>query len=315
MTDASGKAWQQLLHNESLVGQMIEVHWRMVAKYFKGHPGVLAYEMMNEPWVGDHVADPLLLLESGRAELKNVGPYMQRIHDAIRKVDNETMTLYAPAEVNNRFQRHVGYKKGFLPDSPMAFHVYCITGTDGPGPVTPITKDICHFNDGFQLKNRRDDLKRLHTPGFVTEFGAVEDVVTGLAEIRFVLDHIDGEGEGMPLSWIFWDYNLVDRSSDTYRTELARSYPTAVAGTILTFSFNVSTGHMALMYLPNSATASTELYLSSKYQYKHGFNVVASPSGCCTVAVSKNGASIVVNHVPDAGAPIDLQVTRKSSKV
>ena len=106
MTDASGKAWQQLLHNESLVGQMIEVHWRMVAKYFKGHPGVLAYEMMNEPWVGDHVADPLLLLESGRAELKNVGPYMQRIHDAIRKVDNETMTLYAPAEVNNRFQRH-----------------------------------------------------------------------------------------------------------------------------------------------------------------------------------------------------------------
>ena len=101
-------------------------------------------------------------------------------------------------------QRSVGYKAGFLPGSPMAFHVYCITGTDGPGPVTPIAKDICHFNDNFQIKVRREDLKRLNTPGFVTEFGAVEDVATGLAEVRFVADHLDGGGTGMPLSWVYW---------------------------------------------------------------------------------------------------------------
>jgi endoglycosylceramidase len=310
MTDANGKAWQKIFHNESLVGHMIDIHWRMVAKYFNGHPGILAYEMMNEPWVGDHVADPLLLLESGRAELKNVGSYMQRIHDVIREVDDQTMTLYAPAEVNNRFQRHVGYKAGFLPGSPMAFHVYCITGTDGPGPVTPITKDICHFNDGFQLRNRRDDLKRLNAPGFVTEFGAVDDVLTGREEMRFVLEHIDGQGTGMPLSWIMWDHNLVDKSSDLYRLELARSYPTAVAGVIVDFSFNVTTGHMSLLYTPNSVNASTELYLSSKYQYKNGFNVVATPSSCCVITKTENGASLIVRKIPATG-PIDVQVTRK----
>ena len=102
MTDSSGKAWDHLFHNTSLLGHMIEQHWLTVATYFKGHPGILAYEMMNEPWVGDHVANPLLLLKGGVAEALNVGPFMTRIHAAIRTADPTTMTLYAPAEVNNR---------------------------------------------------------------------------------------------------------------------------------------------------------------------------------------------------------------------
>jgi hypothetical protein len=63
---------------------MIKTHWEMVAAHFVGHPGVLAYEMMNEPGVGDHVGRPSLLLESGVAERVNVGPFMERIHSAIR---------------------------------------------------------------------------------------------------------------------------------------------------------------------------------------------------------------------------------------
>jgi len=253
----------------------------------------------------------LLLLKSGLAESQNVGPFMERIHQAIRTVDPNTMTLYAPAEVNNRFQRHVGYQKGFLPGSPMAFHVYCITGTDGPGPTTPITKDICHFNDNYQMKTRREDLLRLNAPGFVTEFGAVEDVATGLAEVRFVTEHLDGAGTGMPLSWIYWGANVPDAVD--YRTELARSYPMAVAGDIVDFSFNVTTGHTMLSFLPNSRTASTELYLSDVYQYTNGFDVVVTPNSCCVVTTRKNGASIVVRNVPSSGLTVvEIQVIKKN---
>ena len=30
--------------------------------------GVLAYEILNEPWIGDWIANPLLFLKSGEAE-------------------------------------------------------------------------------------------------------------------------------------------------------------------------------------------------------------------------------------------------------
>ena len=43
---------------------------------------------------------------------------------------------------------------------------------------------LCHLNDGLQLSTRRDDLRRLGTAGFVTEFGGVADVATGRAEVR-----------------------------------------------------------------------------------------------------------------------------------
>ena len=145
MTDACGKAFQGLYDNSSVVAQMVNRHWDVVSKRFAGHDGVLAYEMLNEPWIGDYISNPALLLESGKAEKETVGPFMERIHAIIRKNDNDTPILYAPAEVNNRAMRKVGYEDGFLAGEPMAFHTYCITGTDGAGNIIfTLTETCCH---------------------------------------------------------------------------------------------------------------------------------------------------------------------------
>ncbi len=74
----------------------------------------------------------------------------------------------------------------------MAFHVYCIEGTDSVGPATPAVKALCHVNDGAQLDVRRADLKRIRTGGFVTEFGDMADVDTGRAEVRHVASLLEG---------------------------------------------------------------------------------------------------------------------------
>jgi hypothetical protein len=131
MTDACGKAFQGLYDNTSVVARMVNAHWDAISKRFAGHDGILAYEMLNEPWVGDYISNPELLLESGKAEKETVGLYMERIHAVIRKNDPDTPIMYSPAEVNNRVMRKVGYEAGFLPGEPMAFHIYCLTGTDG----------------------------------------------------------------------------------------------------------------------------------------------------------------------------------------
>ena len=33
----------------------------------------------------------------------------------------------------------------------MAWHVYCLTGTDGSGPTSLFTKVLCHLNDEAQV--------------------------------------------------------------------------------------------------------------------------------------------------------------------
>jgi len=74
MTDASGKAWGQIYNGEGVLGQMFEVYWDVVSKELKGVDGVLAYEILNEPWMGDHVKDRgyLLRVEEQRRQLESL---------------------------------------------------------------------------------------------------------------------------------------------------------------------------------------------------------------------------------------------------
>ena len=155
----------------------------------------------------------------------------------MRKNDKETPVLFSPAELNNRAFRKVGYNRGFLPGEPMAFHVYCLVGTDGDGPDNPFEIELCKLDDNFTLSQRNKDLLRLQTAGFVTEFGAVNGVSTGLHEVRRVADAMDAMSP--PISWCFWDHN--EPKSSSYRKELARSYAIAVPGLLLYQRFNATT--------------------------------------------------------------------------
>lgn len=295
-TDACGKAFQQLYDGTGAIADAFEAYWREVATRFKGHPGVMAYELLNEPWVGDHVGHPALLLKSGVAEAE-VGKYMQRMHDVVRSVDPDTLVLYAPAEVNNRIMRRVGYEQGFLPEAGMAYHVYCIVGTDGDGPTSLPLKELCHFNDGFSLKQREADLFRLQTAGFVTEFGAVNPSPTGLAEVGFVLDHF--ESMHPPTSWAFWDYHeIVGHSNktqvDAYIKLLARPYPRAIAGDLWSVRFNSETNAFKMQY-KTAVDGSTEIFLPKKLRYPTGYTVKVYPYGVVDVEETADGLTVTAN--------------------
>jgi endoglycosylceramidase len=39
-------------------------YWEKVAQTFKGNPYVIAYELINEPWIGNIWRDPALIIPS-----------------------------------------------------------------------------------------------------------------------------------------------------------------------------------------------------------------------------------------------------------
>lgn len=53
-------------------------YWRKVAETFKGNDNVIAYELMNEPWPGDHFANPLVMIPGLSERL-----HMQHAYDLI----------------------------------------------------------------------------------------------------------------------------------------------------------------------------------------------------------------------------------------
>merc|ERR1712217_702992 len=131
-------------------------------------------------------------------------------------------------------------------------------------------------NDGFTLKQRQDDLKRLKTAGFVTEFGAVNPRKTGLAEVEFVLDHLDNMDP--PSSWTFWDFGEVQRQNSSskaaYIKALARPYARAVAGNLLSMDFDAKTLKFKMKYtLMKSANVTTELFIPKVAHYTTGYSV------------------------------------------
>jgi hypothetical protein len=245
-------------------------------------------------------------LKAGAAEAE-VGKYMTKMHDVVRAVDPDTLVLYAPAEVNNRAMRRVGYEAGFLPEAAMAYHVYCVVGTDGDGPTTPLLKELCHFNDGFSLKQRDADLQRLKTAGFVTEFGAVAPSDTGLAEVSFILDHFDAMQP--PTSWAFWDYNeIVGHANKTqveaYLRLLARPYPRAIAGQLQKMSLN---GDKFSLTFQADANGTSELFVPLR-RYSAGYEISVQPE-----TVSLVNASYGLEIHAMQGGQVTLEISAKAS--
>jgi hypothetical protein len=60
-----------------------------------------SYELINEPWAGNYLADPTLILP-GVAGAKNLQPLYEKIAKAIRSVDNNTLIFYEPVTWSGR---------------------------------------------------------------------------------------------------------------------------------------------------------------------------------------------------------------------
>jgi endoglycosylceramidase len=92
-SSAAGRAYQSIYDNYKDLQTSFINYWVKIATSVANNPYVLGYELINEPWAGDVISDPLLLIP-GVADRKNLAPMYDNINTAIRKVDSNHLIFF-----------------------------------------------------------------------------------------------------------------------------------------------------------------------------------------------------------------------------
>lgn len=307
LTAEVGAGFQCLYDNKQQLWDAFGGYWQAVARRFKGVSNVLGYELLNEPWAGDVVAEPRNLLPH-YTEQKYLQPMYQHLHEAIRTEDDEKIIFFEGLTIDY-------WRSGFTegPGGPeyndrqaLSYHIYCPQNHNDSIAI----QVACEAIDDAFFQLRSADAERLGTPMLMTEFGAVEDFRSDLVALERVAQLADRHMQ----SWMYWEYKYFQdittitpegeglfNSDGTVHEDklrvLSRTYPQALAGSDGSYRFDAATANFQMRFALLSTDASgtveqlseeqrtTEVYVNRPLHYPHGLLVEVSGDGAAALQV------------------------------
>lgn len=286
MTIAAATAYQDIYDNNHGMLDDLTRFWVEAAKEFKDTPGIIGYEIMNEPFAGNIFEQPELVLP-GVAGRRN----LQRMHDAVaagvRQVDTTHIIFYEPVTWGMIFDGNVsgsgfehvpgGYE--WKNASAYAYHYYCMSWLPGWENEPVRRKLLCDAAIAPSVfRAVGDDIDRIGGAAMMTEgLACNQDNETQQQECIFVQNQLDanlfswtdyGDSQGEA-----WDVHPVQQRL------WARTYARAVAGTPINMTFDItkSSKPFEFCFLINRRIqAPTEVWTSTKFHYPSGVLVTKS---------------------------------------
>ncbi|GJJ78586.1 endoglycosylceramidase [Entomortierella parvispora] len=262
---AVGNAFGRLYNNYDSLGDAWALYWKTVVTNYHMLPGVLGYDLMNEPWVGDHMADPTLLIP-GRADSVNLEPLWNKGTAQIRTVDNTTIVFFEGVtfDILSGFENVPG---GDGTHTAQSYHYY------KPPQLGSVETTI---------QNRITDATRLKTTGMMTEF---QFWGSDNATLALILEAAQMADTYMQ-SWQGWSYEEL-WSGDNYSLPLAqiyaRTYAEATAGVAKTLYFQDTTAKYWVSWIADtSITAPGLIRIAPNTYYPDGIRVFFVPAGTGT---------------------------------
>ena len=311
-TFALSAAVQRLYDNNDGVQDALANMWKHVALAFAGHPGVIGYEIINEPWLGkvpldiselDPVTNPRFwdLWLPGTADRVNLLPFYNNISAAIRSVDNDTAIFFEPASGGNLLDTlPVGFDSGpggaaydAAGLNVLSYHIYCpIIESDMPFPQNgsdpiwnilwkAISLGACDALNTVQFDIRKNDVQRLGIGGFMSEWGAFPNSERAASLAAFTLLNMDS----LIQSWTFWTWGALKNAAAEVKNQFYRSFPHAVFGSLLRYDNTATTFTMEFVTPASvsSTNSNSSVYLS-QLQFPSSLSIAAFPPCCVTTA-------------------------------
>jgi endoglycosylceramidase len=247
-------------------------------------PGLLGFEILNEPWPGTTYPSCLPFLVG--CPLFDRGPfshYYAAMDRAIRKQNATNLVFYEPLVLFN-----YGIPTSVVPppgDSRLgfAFHDYplCSAADDAGLPISLDTD--CGVESALTLSNAVSYAKRHGTALLDTEFGATTN--------EKAITQATAAYDNAMVPWLFWSYDeLVGTDQNGAFTSppastpntavvdgLVRPYPQLVAGTPLHWSYSPATHDFAAAYSTHRASGAGRFGAGAISQFE--IPKVAFPNG------------------------------------
>jgi endoglycosylceramidase len=319
ITDCGGFPWSEFYFTNS-VGQAFQTlyttdigrsdfsrFWSAVVEAFTGPngaggpggPAVVSYELLNEPWSGDVLKDPLLLVP-GVADAVNLQPFYENVTSAIRA-----------AEARVGASPKVVMVESITFDDFVSVGFSSIPGAEqGLGALSWHYYILPNFNDEWQISSRMNDASRLKSGSMLSEFdiGLASPVTSPYTnmDLRHMLDLCDAYGE----SYIGWAYSNLFNGTGLYWpdvVELSRPFPLAVAGVVEQYLFVVNgsatqgpffnlTYYLSPQVNPYNAETvvfvSTEVWFGANMQVE----VASNPPGLVQYRIEWHNATNATNN-------------------
>jgi endoglycosylceramidase len=305
--------------------------WRHVAARFSANPYVLGYNLLNEPWPGTQYPSCTSTAGCPVFDQQFLQPFTERVIDAIREVDSDTLAWYAPL-LTFDFGADTSHGDTGDAHAGFAFIMYCLAELGGAvADLGPATGPECDTGYGLSLDNAEQQSTETGDALLMTEFAATNK----LSIIQRVVELAD---ERM-ISWQQWHYCACDdpttsgpgvqalvgdaaeppTGDNVSAAKLAvssRPYPQAVAGTPESYGFDDQTKEFHLDYSTARADGSgnfpadsrTEVFVP-QIHYPGGYavdvdggEVVSAPGARVLELATCPGATHVTVHVTITGA-------------
>lgn len=329
-TYAAGSAFGSLFQNTSGLLDAWSAYWVQLAKTVgAGNPAVLGYELMNEPWGGDVISKPSLLIP-GVMDRTILQPAYDKVAADIRAVDQDSLIIFAAVTWDDVVPVGFTHAPGGESEahrSSFAFHYY------NPPQFIP----------DLYFHQRNKDAQRLSVASFLTEFERNNDHSDDDNSDSFprVADEADKYG----LSWSMWEFKTfcsetaesaasdsqqaafgscktgygsrlywdeTGKRNDEASRKLARSYARATAGRLTHMHYDTHTADFSMVYRLNSSISKpTEIFLHQELNYPDGVEVTITPSASARWSwLSKNVIGVRATVESKDGEPISVKIQR-----
>jgi len=243
--------------------------WAAVARRFAGHPGVIGYDLFNEPHPGS-LFDTVEAIsrrspaDGGDSKVFDetlLAPFYRRLIHAIRAEDADSWIFFesrygAPGNGSPCYIPALDDPREGGPRLVYAPHLYS---------VRLEANNLYADNDDTVAaweEERKADAKRLATPILIGEWGLAAGADGSERFTAEILEMSDRLG----MSWAYWSYdpngpegwgpwNRETGEDNPNADLLVRGYPRRVPGRDLSFSFDPDTSVLELSYRPEAGVS------------------------------------------------------------